>query len=93
MAIIDSNTAEQLFQGEDPIGKTIEYASTALVVIGVVEESNQFEPVINSIDDYYLYMSSSTSGKVLSPQRHLAPLCLPMTSPRRWLCGPQAQRL
>ena len=67
VAIIDSNTAEQLFQGEDPIGKTIEYASTALVVIGVVEESNQFEPVINSIDDYYLYMSSSTSGKVFLP--------------------------
>ena len=27
VAIIDNNTAEQLFQGEDPVGKTIEYNS------------------------------------------------------------------
>ena len=67
VAIVDSDTADLLFQGEDPIGKTIEYNSTALVVIGVVKEQNQFEPVINSLDDYYLYMSSSTAGKVFLP--------------------------
>ncbi len=67
VAIIDSDTAELLFQGEDPIGKTIEYNSTALVVVGVVEESNQFEPVINSIEDYYTYMSNPTAGKVFLP--------------------------
>ena len=67
VAIIDSNTADQLFQGENPIGKTIEYNSVALVVVGVVKESNQFEPVINSIEDYYTYMSNSTAGKVFLP--------------------------
>ena len=67
IAILDSDTAEALFPGEDPIGKTIEYDSTALVVVGVVELSSQFEPVINSIDDYYMYMGSGTAGKVFLP--------------------------
>ncbi len=67
VVIIDSDTAELLFQGEDPIGKTIEYNSTALVVVGVVKESNEFEPVINSIEDYYTYMQNPTAGKVFLP--------------------------
>ncbi|CCX38715.1 aBC-type antimicrobial peptide transport system permease component [Clostridium sp. CAG:1013] len=67
VAIIDSDTAELLFQGEDPIGKTIEYNSTALVIVGVVKESNEFQPVINSIEDYYTYMQNPTAGKVFLP--------------------------
>ena len=54
------------------MGKTIEYNSTALVVVGVVEVANRFEPVINSIEDYYTYMGNSTSGEGVHPQRHLA---------------------
>ena len=67
VAIIDSDTAELLFQGEDPIGKTVEYNSTALVIVGVVKESNEFQPVINSIEDYYTYMQNPTAGKVFLP--------------------------
>ena len=67
VAIIDSATADSLFQGEDPIGQTIEYNSIALVVVGVVEESTQFQPVINSIDDYYMYMGSGSAGKIFLP--------------------------
>lgn len=65
--VIDSDTAKLLFQGEDPIGKTLEYDSVAFVVIGVVEESTKFEPVINSLEDYYTYMQSSSAGKVFIP--------------------------
>ena len=67
VAILDSATADSLFQGEDPIGQTIEYNSIALVVVGVVEESTQFQPVINSIDDYYMYMGSGSAGKIFLP--------------------------
>ena len=67
VAIIDSATADSLFQGEDPIGQTIEYNSIALVVVGVVEESTQFQPVINSIEDYYMYMGSGSAGKIFLP--------------------------
>ncbi|MCH5353699.1 MAG: ABC transporter permease [Acutalibacter sp.] len=67
VAVIDSDTAKMLFQGEEPIGKAIEYNSIALVIVGVVEPDNSFEPVINSLEDYYTYMSTSTAGKVFIP--------------------------
>lgn len=68
VAVIDSDTAKLLFQGEEPIGKTIEYNSIALTVIGVVEADVKFEPVINSIEDYYTYMQTPTAGKVFLPE-------------------------
>lgn len=67
VAVIDSDTAKMLFQGEEPIGQTIEYNSIALSIVGVVEENTTFEPVINSIEDYYTYMGNSTAGKVFIP--------------------------
>ena len=67
MAVIDSNTAKSLFQGENPIGRTIEYNTTALVVVGVVELDTKFEPVINSEEDYYTYMSNRNAGAVFLP--------------------------
>lgn len=68
VAIIDSDLARLVFQSEDPIGKTLEYNSTALVIVGVVELNTKFEPVINSIDEYYTYMSSQTSGAIFLPK-------------------------
>lgn len=67
VVILDDNAAKSLFQGEDPIGKTIECNSIALVVVGVVELDTKFEPVINSIEDYYTYMNSRNSGAVFLP--------------------------
>ena len=72
IAVIDSNTAKLLFQGEEPIGKTIEYDSIALVVIGVVEEDSKFEPVINTLEDYFTYAQSNSAGKSFPPQQYLA---------------------
>lgn len=67
MAIIDSDTAKLLFQGDEPIGKTIEYNSIALKIVGVVEPELKNDPVINSIEDYYTYIGSGTTGKVFLP--------------------------
>ncbi len=68
VAVVDSETASMLFDGEDPIGKTVEFNSVALQVVGVIEEDSQFEPVINSIEDYYTYIETSyTTGKVFVP--------------------------
>ncbi len=67
VAVLDSNTAQLFFQGEDPIGKTIEFKSIALVVVGVVELDSKFEPVINTIEDYYTYNSSQSAGAVFVP--------------------------
>lgn len=67
--IIDEVTAKSLFPDENPLGKTLEYKSIAYTVVAVVERSEKFEPVINSIEDYYTYYSdgTSTSGKVFIP--------------------------
>lgn len=67
VVILDDNAAKSLFQGEDPIGKTIECNSIALVVVGVVELDTKFEPVINSMEDYWTYMYSRNSGAVFLP--------------------------
>ena len=66
VALLDKDSADVLFQGEEPLGKTIEIKKEPYTVIGIVTKSKEFEPVINSIDDYYTYAQSST-GKVYVP--------------------------
>lgn len=67
VVILDDSSAESLFQGEDPIGKTVEIKQEPYVVIGVIEKSSTFEPVINSMEDYYMYASNNTTGSVYVP--------------------------
>ncbi len=66
VAVLDENSAETLFQGIDPIGKTLEIQQEAFTVVGVITKSSKFEPVINSMEDYYTYAESS-SGAVYVP--------------------------
>ena len=66
-AIIDAGTADSLFDGENPIGKTIEISSIPFTVVGVVDEDSKFEPVINSIDEYYTYYSNSSASRIFVP--------------------------
>ncbi len=66
VALLDKDSSDALFQGENPIGKTIEIKREPYTVIGIVSKSKEFEPTINSIDDYYTYAEDS-SGKVYVP--------------------------
>lgn len=66
VAILDSDSADALFQGEDPMGKTIEIRQEPYVVIGIVTKAKEFQPVINSIEDYYTYAQNS-AGSVYIP--------------------------
>ena len=66
VAILDNHSAETLFLGENPIGKTIEIQKEPYVVVGVMEKSKKFEPVINSMEDYYMY-AEDNSGSVFVP--------------------------
>lgn len=66
VAILDENSAKSLFQGEEAVGKTIEVKGRPYVVVGVVTKLETFEPVINSIEDYYMYQQRS-SGIVYVP--------------------------
>lgn len=66
-AIIDADTADSLFDGKNPIGKTIEISSIPFTVVGIVDEDSKFEPVINSIDEYYTYYSDSSASRIFVP--------------------------
>lgn len=66
VVLLDQAAADSLFAGENPIGKTIEIKSEPFIVVGIVEKKEQYEPVINSIEDYYTYNQTET-GAVFMP--------------------------
>ncbi len=66
VALIDANTAQSMFQGLNPIGGTIEIMGEPFVVVGVVSQNSTSAPVINSLNDYYMY-SGNTSGTLIIP--------------------------
>lgn len=68
VALIDNNAAENLFSGEDPLGKTIEIGDDPFVVVGVVQQGDSYQPNINSINEYYEYYQT-VIGTVMIPNR------------------------
>ena len=64
--LLDEAAVDRLFNNEDPVGKTIEISQEPFTVIGVVEQSSDFKPVIESLGDYYNYMNQG-SGELFVP--------------------------
>lgn len=62
VAVVETETARNLFQGKNPVGKTIEIKGEPFTVIGLVEMSGNTELVIKSPEDYYNYMTESNGG-------------------------------
>ena len=60
--ILDTDAAEILFHGKNPVGQTIEVKGEPFTVIGLVEQKGKTEVVINTPDDYFNYMSESAGG-------------------------------
>lgn len=67
VVLLDRNAAYTLFQGEDVINQTIEIKGMPFTVVGIIELSDDFEPVINSIDEWYTYYGDTSAGKVIVP--------------------------
>lgn len=67
VALIDKTTAASLFDNADVIGRTIEIKGESFVVVGMVAKKAESQPVINSMEDYYRYMSDDQSGKIIIP--------------------------
>ncbi|NCB92526.1 MAG: FtsX-like permease family protein [Clostridia bacterium] len=67
VALLDDTAVQTLFPGEDPIGKTLEIRGEPFTIVGNICKSEAFEPVINSISDYYMYNQDSF-GLVVIPQ-------------------------
>ena len=65
-ALLDEKAANTLFPEKDPIGKTMEIRGEPFTVVGLVRKSDEFQPVIESIQDYETY-NREEYGMVLVP--------------------------
>ena len=61
VALLDKTSASNLFPDGNVIGKTIEMKGEPFTVIGLIARKAASQPVINSMDDYYRYMSNDGS--------------------------------
>lgn len=66
VALVDSNAAENMFAGENPVGKTVEIGSEPFVVVGVVHQNEDYLPNIEDISQYYEYFGTMM-GSVMIP--------------------------
>ncbi len=66
VVLVDDKAVTTLFEGADPVGRSIELKGEVFTVVGVVALSEEFVPTINSINDYYMYADTS-SGCVYLP--------------------------
>ena len=66
VVLVDSTAARGLFNGADPVGKSIEFNGDVYTVVGTVGPSKEFTPTINSISDYQLY-ATTDGGTVYVP--------------------------
>ncbi len=66
VALVDSTAAEALFNGDDPVGKCLEYGQQVFTVIGVIGARKEFTPTINSMNDYYMYVNDN-GGNIYIP--------------------------
>ena len=70
VCLLDSVAVDTAFEGENPIGKIIDFKDEPVLVIGIVEEKNTFEPVIRTLDDWYTYSAASQGmGHIFLPQK------------------------
>ena len=68
VALIDSNAADNLIPGEDPLGKTIEIGSEPFTVVGIVQQADNYQPNISSIDEFYTYYQTMV-GTIMIPNK------------------------
>ena len=68
VAILDSYAADTMFPGDNPIGKTIEIGSEPFVVVGVVKQSADSLPNMETPSEFDSYYES-VIGTVLIPSK------------------------
>ena len=67
VVILDQSAATSLFQEESPLGKTIEINKEPFTVIGIAQKLEEFEPTINSFEEYNNYKGNESLGVVYIP--------------------------
>ena len=66
VVIVESNVASYLFEGEEPVGQTLEIKGEAFTVIGTVSPAANTSLKIETIEDYWMYHQDE-SGTIFIP--------------------------
>ena len=66
VALVDSYAAQNIFGSESPVGKTIEVGSEPYIIVGVITQSEDNMPKINTLSEYEEY-SQTIMGSVMIP--------------------------
>jgi len=66
VALLDEKAVNTLFPETDPIGRTMEVRGEPFIVVGLIRKSDEFQPVIESLQDYEMY-TQEEYGSVLIP--------------------------
>ena len=66
VALLDTRAVTTLFPGENPVNKVLEIKGEPFTVIGVVEQSSGFRPVIETLQDYEMYADTSSGTLFLT---------------------------
>ena len=80
--LVDTTAVTTLFGGQSPVGKSVEIEEEVYTVVGVISQTKDFTPTINSLNDYYLYADTS-AVRSICPMR-CGPRPTALMSPRTW---------
>ena len=58
--ILEEKCVKTLFQNDSPLGKTVEVSGQPFTIIGVATQKT-YQPVINSLEDYYNFNTEKTA--------------------------------
>ena len=62
VVVISEEVLQTGFNGDSAIGQTMDINGEPFTVIGVVNKKSKFEPVIETMEDYYTYKGDSTGA-------------------------------
>jgi putative ABC transport system permease protein len=67
VCLIDASAVQSLFGGKSAVGKVLEINGEPFSIVGVYDTATEFTPTVNSISDYYNFVSADSSGTVIIP--------------------------
>lgn len=68
VALVDTNAAANLFEGENPIGKTVEIGTEPFTVVGILTKREDDMPNIKTLSQYDEYHQEIT-GSIMIPNK------------------------
>ncbi|MCR5292911.1 MAG: ABC transporter permease [Eubacterium sp.] len=68
VCLVTRDIATSLFEGENPVDKTIEIYGIPFTVVGVVAQEDNFDMNVESVAEWYTYFGTDNAGAVIIPK-------------------------